>query len=149
VLGELAFIDGLSRVATVTALEQVEVLVVPAADFRSHLQASPGVAVALLESLAARFRESTVKRLHLASADSLGRLASRIVELADRFGEPTDDGAVSVSMPISRDELASWTGASRAGVAQGLQTMRELGWLSIERRRLTLLDINAIRARAD
>jgi biotin operon repressor len=51
-------------------------------------------------------------------------------------------------MPISQDELASWTGASRAGVAAGLQTLRELGWLTTERRRLVIHDLESLRDRA-
>jgi CRP-like cAMP-binding protein len=146
-LGELTFIDGQPRIASVTTLEPVEALVLGAARFRSHLQSTPRVAVVLLESVTSRFRDSTAKRLEFAASDTLGRLAARITELADRYGEETDDG-IAVAMPISQDELASWTGASRAGVAQGLQTMRELGWLSTERRRLVLHDPQAVRARA-
>lgn len=146
-LGELAFIDGLPRIATVTALEPVEALVLSGGRFRSYLEGAPRVAVVLLESVALRFRESTVKRLQFAASDTLGRLASRIIELADRYGERSEDGVV-VPMPISRDDLASWTGASRAGVAQALQTLRELGWLTTERRRLIVRDVDALRARS-
>ncbi len=146
-MGELAFIDGGPRLATVTALEAVEAVLIPGRDFRAHLETTPRVAVVLLEAVAVRFRESTVRRLQFAASDTLGRLAARIVELADRYGEPQETG-IAVSMPISQDELASWTGASRAGVAAGLQTMRELGWLTTERRRLILHDAAAIRARA-
>lgn len=146
-LGELTFIDGQPRIASVTTLEPVQALVFRAPSFRAHLQTAPRVAVVLLESVTSRFRDSTVKRLEFAASDTLGRLAARIVDLADRYGEPTGAG-ISVAMPISQDELASWTGASRAGVAQALQTMRELGWLSTERRRLTVHDLDALRARA-
>lgn len=146
-LGELAFIDGLPRVATVTALEPVDALVLSGERFRSYLERTPRVAVVLLESVASRFRESTVKRLQFAASDTLGRLASRIVELADRYGAQTEDGLV-VAMPISHDELASWTGASRAGVAHGLQTLRELGWLTTERRKLIVRDVAALRDRS-
>jgi CRP/FNR family transcriptional regulator, cyclic AMP receptor protein len=146
-LGELAFIDGSPRVATVTALEPVEALVLSGRSFRSYLESTPRVAVVLLESVASRFRESTVKRLQFAASDTLGRLASRIVELADRYGTEAEEGLV-VPMPISHDELASWTGASRAGVAQALQTLRELGWLQTERRRLIVRDAEALRERA-
>ena len=50
----------------------------------------------------------------------MGRLAARIVELAERYGEPSDDG-LTVTSPLSREDLAAWTGASRAGVAHALQ----------------------------
>lgn len=146
-LGELAFIDGAPRVATVTALEPVDALVLPGPSFRSYLESTPRVAVLLLESVASRFRESTVKRLQFAASDTLGRLASRIIELADRYGTEGEEGLV-VPMPISHEELASWTGASRAGVAQSLQTLRELGWVQTERRLLIVRDVEALRARA-
>jgi CRP/FNR family transcriptional regulator, cyclic AMP receptor protein len=146
-LGELAFIDGLPRLATVTALEAVEAVVLPARDFRTHLESTPRVAVVLLESVAARFREATIRRLQFAASDTLGRLAARIVELADRYGSAGEAG-ITVAMPISQDELASWTGASRAGVAHALQTMRELGWLTTERRRLIIHELEAMRSRA-
>ncbi len=146
-LGELAFIDGLPRVATVIALEPVTALLIPAETFRSYLERTPRVAVVLLETVASRYRESTRQRLQFAASDTLGRLSSRLVELADRFGEPDREGLV-VSMPITHDELASWAGASRAGVAQALQTLRDLGWLQTHRRRLVVCDLDALRARA-
>ncbi len=145
-LGELAFIDGLPRVATVTALEEVEALVMTAGVLRRHLRSSPDVAVALLESVTARFREDSVQRMQFAALDTLGRLSARIVDLADRYGQPSEEGIV-VEMPISQDELATWTGASRAGVAKALQTLRELGWLETERRLLIVRDLESLRGR--
>ena len=147
VLGELAFIDGQPRVASASALEPVEALVIPASTFRRHLETTARVAVVLLEVAATRFRETTRRRSELASADTMGRLAARIVELADRYGETTEAG-VTVASPLSQEELAAWTGASRAGVAQALHSLRELGWVQTERRRLIVRDIEALRARA-
>lgn len=146
-LGELAFIDSAPRVATVAALEPVEALVMAAGELREHLRANPDVAVALLESVTARFREESVERLKFAAADTLGRLTARLLELAERYGEPEGEGIV-IEMPITREELATWTGASRAGLAKALQTLRELGWVAGERRRLVLLDVEALRGRA-
>jgi CRP-like cAMP-binding protein len=77
----------------------------------------------------------------------MGRLAARIVELAERYGEPSDDG-VTIASPLSREDLAAWTGSSRAGVAHALQTLRELGWVQIQRRQLIVRDLQALRARA-
>ena len=146
VLGELAFIDHQPRVATVTALEPVTALVISSRLFRAHLERTPRVAVALLEVITRRFRETTLKRAQLAELDTVGRLAARIVELSERYGTPTD-GGVTVVLPLSREELAAWTGASRAGVAHAWQTLRELGWIEIDRRRLLVRDLPALRAR--
>lgn len=146
-LGELAFVDGAPRLATVIALEEVQAVVVSAVRLRAHLETSPRVALVLLECLVARFREATLTRLQFAVADTLGRVAARLAELAERYGEPGEEG-VLVAMPISQDELATWTGASRAGVAQALQTLRELGWVTTGRRRMVVRDLEALRSRA-
>ncbi|HEV2982616.1 MAG TPA: helix-turn-helix domain-containing protein, partial [Solirubrobacteraceae bacterium] len=114
---------------------------------RNHLETTPRVAVALLEVVAQRFRHSTANRARFAVADTLGRLAARIVELADRYGAPCAQG-VRVDSPLSQEDLAAWTGASRAGVAEALRTMRELGWLATERKRITILNLAALRVRA-
>ncbi len=146
-LGELAFIDGRPRIASVTALDEVEGVVIPAATFRRHLEATPRVAVVLLEVVTRRARDATVKLSQAGVSDTLGRLAARIVELAERYGTESDAGLV-IALPLSQEELAAWTGASRAGVAHGLQTLRELGWLETGRRSMIVKDLEALKARA-
>jgi CRP-like cAMP-binding protein len=147
-LGELAFIDGDPRVATVTALEPVSAVVIPAGTFREHLETTPRVAVVLLEIVARRFRNATVQRAQLGALDTLGRLCARILELCERYGEAAEDGTIAVSSPISREDMAAWTGASRAGVADAFRRLRELGWVQTDRRTLTVLDEPALRSRA-
>ena len=146
-LGELAFIGGDARVATVIALEPVNAVVAPARELRRHLETTPRVAVVLLEIVASRFRDATIKRSQFATADTMGRLAARILELAERYGEATAEG-VSLVSPLSQEDLAAWTGASRAGVADALRALRALGWLDTSRRTMVVRDVDALRSRA-
>jgi CRP/FNR family cyclic AMP-dependent transcriptional regulator len=146
-LGELAFIDGAPRAANVTALEPVQALAMSAGSLRAHLESTPRIAVVLLEVVARRFRESSANRAQFGVADTLGRVAARILELADRYGEEGPEGTY-VESPLSQEDLAAWTGASRAAVAEALRSLRELGWLETDRRRLTVRDSGALRARA-
>jgi CRP-like cAMP-binding protein len=146
-LGELAFIDGAPRVATVTALEPVRALVTPARALRGYLETTPRVAVVLLEVVARRFRDSSANRSQFAVADTMGRLAARILELAERYGETSPEGT-RIASPLSQEDLAAWTGASRAGVAEALRGLRGLGWVHTERRSILVRDLAALRARA-
>ncbi len=147
VLGELSAIDGQPRVATVTALDAVSALVVPAPLFRRHLETTPRVAVALLIVVTRRFREATLVRSQFGASDTIARLAARLVELAERYGRATDDG-ILIALALSQEELGAWTGASRAGLASALRTLRELGWIATHRRRIMVLDLAALRERA-
>jgi CRP-like cAMP-binding protein len=146
ILGELAFIDGGTRLASVAALEPVRVLVVRSTVFRRHLETVPRVATVLLEVITQRMRDTTIKQAQFFGSDTVGRLATRIVELAERYGT-SRDGAIEIDLALSQEELASWTAASRAGVAKALQTMRELGWIETHRRRLVVHQLEALRNR--
>jgi CRP/FNR family transcriptional regulator, cyclic AMP receptor protein len=147
VLGELSAIDGQPRVATVTALDDVSTLVVPARVFRRHLETTPRVAVALLVVVTRRFREATLVRSQFGGSDTIARLAARLVELAERYGTQTDEG-ILITLPLSQEELGAWASASRAGLANALRTLRELGWIATRRRRIMVLDLAALRERA-
>ena len=146
-VGELAVIDGSPRLSSVVALEPVEALVLAAVDFRALLHTEPAIAWKLLGSLSRRFRDADLKRVEFGASDTVGRVAARLVELADRYGEPTGEG-IRISLRLSQEELGAWTGASRAGVAAALRTLRDLDWIDTQRRRITVLDRDALAARA-
>lgn len=151
-VGELAVIDDRTRLGSVVALEPVEALVVPASELRALLHERPALALELLRLLSLRFRDADLRRVEFGAADTTGRVAARLVELADRYGEPEEaDGrepALRVPLPLSQEELAAWTGASRAAVTGALRVLRELGWIETERRAVVVHDLDALRARA-
>jgi len=146
-LGDLALIDNRPRSGTVTALEQVEALIVTSADFRRFLESHPSASLCLLGQLAARLREATRRQVEFAAQDSIGRVAARLVELVDDHGEETEEGA-RITLPLTQEELASWTGASREGVSRALQMFRTRGWITTHRRGITVHDREALQKRA-
>lgn len=146
-LGELSAIDGQPRSATGIALDDVDALVVPPRDFTALFEQHPSAALAIARILGWRLRDADRKRVEFAAQDSVGRLASRLVELLDRFGEPVEDG-VRIDVPISQDELAGWTGCSRDAITKALHTMRKLGWLETGRRTILVKDLDALKDRA-
>jgi CRP/FNR family transcriptional regulator, cyclic AMP receptor protein len=147
-LGELGALDGYPRSATAVALSDVEALVVPSGDFPGFLERHPRAALQILEMLARRLRDADRKRVEFTAQDSMSRVASRIVELAERFGEE-DDGMIRIDLPISQEELAGWTGCSRDSVVKALQSMRGLGWIETDRRRIVVRDLDSVRRRSE
>ena len=146
-LGELSAIDGGPRSATVTALEPVTALAVPSADFEQHLLDHGRTAFVLMRELTRRLRDADRKRIEFGAFDTTGRVAARLVELADRFGEPTDDG-LRIDLPLSQDELAGWTGASREAVTKALRILRQEGWIQTGRMRVVITDLDALKRRS-
>lgn len=148
VLGELSAIDGLSRSATATAVDTVEALVVPVAGFRGFLGASPTASLLLLQSIAGRLRDADRREVEYTALDSMSRVATRLVELAERFGVPDRQGGVEIRLPITQDELAGWSGCSREAVGKALQALRARGWVRTGRRSIVVVDPQGLRSRA-
>lgn len=146
-LGELSFLDDQPRLSTVTTLEQAEVLAITAGEFSRYLEERPRVALLILRTLSARFRDASSKRTQFFELDTVGRLAARLVELGERYGKARAGGTV-IDLPFTQEELGAWTGASHAGVAKALQTLRELGWIETQRKRIVIRNIEALRHRS-
>jgi CRP/FNR family cyclic AMP-dependent transcriptional regulator len=146
-VGEFSVIDRGSRSGTAEALEPVEALAISAAEFRAMIESRPGFAFALLRSLVRRFRDADRMRVEFAAAQTLARVSARLIELVDRHGEPAN-GGIAITLPLSQEELAGWTGSSREAVAKALHTLRALGYIRTERRRIVVLDEAELRRQA-
>jgi CRP/FNR family cyclic AMP-dependent transcriptional regulator len=147
-LGELVAVRACARSADVTALEAVEGLVVGVGALRSLLAARPAITLALLELALARLRAADARRLEFATAGSLGRVTSRLLELTERFGADAGEQRIEVALPINQAELASWSASSRESTARALRTLRELGLIETRRRELVVCDLKRLRAHA-
>jgi len=145
-LGDLSAVDGEPRSAAVVALGPVRAHVVSAARFRELLANRPALAVAVLELLVTRLRDADRKRVEFGAYDTGGRVARRLVELARRYGERMagPDGPVRITLGLTQDELAGWTGASREAVAKALAGFRAQGWVETRRREVVVLDLDAL-----
>ena len=146
-LGELSAIDGEPHLAAVTVVEPGEGLVLTAARFLAALAEQPTLGLTVMRSLVGRLRDADHKRAEFVSLDVVGRVALRLLELAERYGEPAALGTV-IGLPISQRELAGWVGASREAVNKGLAQLEALGLIAVERRRLVLRDLGGLRRRA-
>lgn len=146
ILGELSFSRAEPRSSSVTAIEPVEARAVAASDFRRYLERTPTAALTLIDVISRRFRDANLARLQFGDLDTIGRVAARLIELCERYGDRTEAG-IRIRLPVTQDDLGSWTASSRAGVAGALRTMRELGWIETERRRITVLDPAALTQR--
>jgi CRP/FNR family cyclic AMP-dependent transcriptional regulator len=147
VLGELTFTHAEPRSSNVTAIEPVEAQALAASEFRAYLEDRPTAALTLIDVISRRFRDANRARAQFGDLDTVGRVAARLIELCERYGDHTDSG-IEIVLPVTQDDLGSWTAASRASVAGALRTMRDQGWSRTERRRITVLDLAALTQRA-
>ena len=115
--------------------------------FRGFLEDHARLAVLLLQTWSRRVRDADRKRVEFGAYDTPGRVARRLLELVDRYGEG-EGTSVRISISLTQDELAGWTGSSREAVSKALREFRDRGWITTGRRSICVLDVDALRARS-
>jgi CRP/FNR family cyclic AMP-dependent transcriptional regulator len=140
--GELALIDDRPRSAHVIAMEDADLLVLRREDFRARVESSPSVAWSLLTELSRRLRRADDKIGGLVLLDVPGRISRLLLDLADESGSP------QIEKTLTHQTIAQMIGASRETVSRAMKEFQDSGWISVERRRITLADRGALERRA-
>ncbi|HCQ18718.1 MAG TPA: Crp/Fnr family transcriptional regulator, partial [Dermacoccus sp.] len=94
-----------------------------------------------------RLRRTNEALGDLVFTDVPGRVAKALLDLASRFGRQVD-GGVLVAHDLTQEELAQLVGASRETVNKALADFAGRGWLKLEARAVTLLDVERLQRRA-
>ncbi|HVD23189.1 MAG TPA: Crp/Fnr family transcriptional regulator [Lapillicoccus sp.] len=145
--GELSLFDPGPRTMTATAVAETQLMGLGNDSLTGLLTGRPEVAKALLAALAKRLRRTNEHLADLVFTDVPGRVAKALLDLAERFGRPVDNG-VMVSHDLTQEELAQLVGASRETVNKALADFATRGWLKLEARAVLLLDVDRLRRRA-
>jgi CRP/FNR family cyclic AMP-dependent transcriptional regulator len=145
--GELSVFDPGPRSTTATAVTACELRTLEHDELIPWLTGRPEVAQGLLSQLAARLRRSHDVVADLVFSDVPGRVAKQLLELAQRFGDKRDDG-MHVHHDLTQEELAQLVGASRETVNKALADFAARGWIRLEPRSVTILDVERVERRA-
>ncbi len=146
-IGELTLFDPGPRSTTATAVSPASMLCLEHSDLVQILDTNPEVAKHLLRALAQRLRRTNESLSDLVFSDVPGRVAKALLDLAERFGTQSDDG-VHVPHDLTQEELAQLVGASRETVNKSLADFVSRGWIRLEGRAVTLLDMERLSRRA-
>ena len=139
IFGELALLDGERRSATVTAIGPCELMVLHHADFRRLLKDNPAIGLKLLSVLSGRVRATTALYESSVFIEIPGRLAARLLELADEYGVLTDDG-ILIDLKLSQYELGTLINATRESVNKQLKSWESQGVIELRKGRIFITD---------
>lgn len=142
--GEMAILDGFSRSATVTALEESKLFIVQRNDFLNLLKNHTEVSIALLQELTQRLRAAGMKIKALSLKDAEGKVASVILQLAEEIGK-IRQGVVEIEKLPYQHELANMAGTSRETISRTLHTFAKKGLVELDGTHLRILDYEKFR----
>jgi CRP/FNR family transcriptional regulator len=127
--------------ATAIALEAAGIWLLPRAEARALLAASPATLLLVVESMAQRIKTlvQMVADLSLHSVEA--RLARRLLENAE-------DGVVYRRRWSTQAEIAAHLGTVPDVLNRALRSLSEEGLIAVERQQITILDRDGLAAKA-
>jgi len=137
--GEMAILDGLTRSATVTAIEDSELFLIQRSDFLNLLHEYPETSVALLKELTKRLRSADAKIKALSLKDAEGKVATVILQLADDIGKIKHGRVEIEKLPLQQD-LANMAGTSRETISRTLHSFAKKKLVELEGSKLSIVD---------
>jgi CRP/FNR family cyclic AMP-dependent transcriptional regulator len=139
IFGEMALIGQGMHNTFAEAVEACALLVMSRDDVERLLVTKPMVAVRIFEVLGRRLREAESRLEEIAFKSIPSRLASLLLQLANEQGDDSITG-------LTHQDLGEQIGTYRETTTQTLNTFKSEGFIDIGRKRITILDRDALQS---
>lgn len=143
IFGELAMLDGDTRSASVEALEDGELLALPARDVRALLKTHAEITFKFLEALVRRLRRANERISRQSFQTVPGRVAGVLLQLVEEQEASGHNGEVTIRM--SQADLAQLAGTSRESASRFIADLERAGVVRSKRGRVTVLEPERLR----
>ena len=145
-IGELGVLEASgTQTADAMAVEATTCVALGRGDLRALVRTTPELGLRLLATLVDHIRGKDEELAEVAFLDLPGRLAHKLLQLADRHGEPAD-GGVRIAIRVPQSELAAMVGSSRENVNRALGRFVTSGAVAVDHGSITILDADALRS---
>lgn len=135
--GEMAILDGLTRSASVSAIEDSELFIIQRSDFLDLLYNHPEVSISLMQELTKRLRAADMKIKSLSLKDAEGKVATVILQLADDIGK-IRQGVVEIERLPFQHDLANMAGTSRETISRTLHSFAKRNLIELDGSKLKI-----------
>ncbi len=133
--GDMALLGDETRSASVKTLEESTLLALSRRDFIDLLRQSPDMALAVIEELANRLRETNEQARSL----SFQGVEERTRNLFERIAQREEGGAGRMLTPtLTHQQIADMVGTSRETVTRSIKQLKASGWLAQEGKRYVI-----------
>lgn len=140
VLGIIGLADGGPRSASAEVVEPTEVLALARDDVFALFVELPSLLQSYLRTLGTLMRRLQERTEDLVFLDLHGRIAKLLLRLAE-----AGEGADTIDLQMTQNEIASMVGGSRPTINQILKTFETRGYIDVEKKRVALRRPDALR----
>jgi CRP/FNR family cyclic AMP-dependent transcriptional regulator len=143
--GEMSMLqEGLTRSATAETLEASTLYTMKRSAFVQFMEKSPKLCLKLLEATMSRLRKANEQIYDLTFLGVRSRILKSIVRLSEEYGIKTNDG-ILIDVKLTHQQLANMVGTVRESVTKVLQDLQEEKYISIHKKKIILLNAEALR----
>jgi CRP-like cAMP-binding protein len=144
-VAELPVFDGGRYPASGSAIEETQIIFIAQHDFQSCCLEHPQVALKMLSVVGGRLRRLVSIIEELSFTTIRQRLVSTLLRLAEAEGARTPRG-IEFQLPVSQQELANQLGTVRELISRNLMRLQAEGLLEVDARRITVMDMDGLKA---
>jgi CRP/FNR family cyclic AMP-dependent transcriptional regulator len=144
--GEMSLLtSGMTRSATAETLASCTLYVLNRSSFTTFMEKSPKLCLKLLETTMQRLRHANDQIYDLTFLGVRSRIIKTILRLSEQHGVSTAKGLL-IDVKLTHQQLANLVGTVRESVTKVLQELLDDELIFIDKKLITLRNINAIQA---
>jgi CRP/FNR family transcriptional regulator len=125
IAGYLAYFGGRGYSSTGEAVTTARICFIDKAAVRQLLEHNPTLGQHFLTSLAEGYREAESERVLASVLPLKARVAHLLLVLKDRFGTGTDEGTLTIDLPLSRRDIASMVAARPESLSRAIRELED------------------------
>ena len=144
ILGRMSWLGQELNEVYAEAIEDAVVCSFTPDELRRLIDRFPGIGLNMIRYLSDRLAVSEREREVMAFRSVEQRLASRLLDLAERFGHPAG-GGVAIDARLTQQELADMIGTSRETLATTISALRDRKVLEMHNQRVVIHDVDRLR----
>lgn len=128
--GELELIKPSKYGFNSKAIEDAKICTLTKEEMKDIMMKNPEIGIKVLETVGERLSKVENLVQNLATNDVDSRMAYLIIELMEKYGENVE-GNISVKLPISREDMASYIGVTRETISRKLKKLEDENLIKI------------------
>lgn len=143
IFGKLSLVEGRWQDVFAEAVTDASVASIQKASIEQVVKSRPDFALKLFSTLSERLRQSDEVIESLLHREVSTRLATLLLNLADRFGIRNGRGVI-VDVKLTHQDLANMIASTREAVSKVMSEFQRDGYIEAKSRKITLIDQAAL-----
>ncbi len=143
ITGAISVFSGKSYPVSAYAIGRSEVVGWDRKTMLELMTAHPQLAINMLQAAVERLDDIQNRYLELYAEKVEQRIARALMRLMSQSGNKTDEG-ILIDFPLSRQDLADYTGTTLYTVSRTLSNWEKKGWTASGRERIVVIDPHAL-----